>query len=92
MPQDNWGDMSERRLELFRQIGHEADRGKQLHDVGPPVRPIETWLIILMEEVGEAAQAALEIDPLEFKREIIQCAAVCLSILEIGCIEDGGQL
>lgn len=46
------------------------------------------WLTILMEEVGEAAEAALDIehgkisDQMSYRNEIIQVAAVAVQILE----------
>lgn len=52
--------------------------------------PLE-WLVILMEEVGEASQEALRVRfnenyPVEsFKEEMIQVAAVALSIID--CID-----
>ena len=42
----------------------------------------ETWLTILMEEVGEAAKAALEDDSGGYAEELIQVAAVAVAALE----------
>lgn len=41
-----------------------------------------TWLGILMEEVGEASAAALEGDGQQFRKELIQAAAVTVAIIE----------
>lgn len=40
------------------------------------------WLAILGEEVGEANKAALENKPLEYRKELIQVAAVAVSIIK----------
>jgi NTP pyrophosphatase (non-canonical NTP hydrolase) len=47
----------------------------------------EIWALILTEEVGEVAKAALPAycggeDITAFRKEVIQCGAVCLAILE----------
>ncbi|KKN21862.1 hypothetical protein LCGC14_0920910 [marine sediment metagenome] len=42
----------------------------------------ETWLTILMEEVGETAKAALEDDPSGYAEELVQVAAVAIAALE----------
>jgi len=41
-----------------------------------------TWLVILLEEVGEAAKAALEGRPVEYHKETVQAAAVAIAALE----------
>lgn len=41
-----------------------------------------TKLAVLMEEVGEAAKAHLEIDPDGWLRELVQVAAVAFALLE----------
>ncbi len=43
--------------------------------------PPYTWMTILMEEVGEVAQAALEQDP-NYATELVQVAAVAVAALE----------
>ncbi len=40
------------------------------------------WLTILMEEVGEAAWASLEGDPVGYSEELVQVAAVAIAALE----------
>ncbi len=42
----------------------------------------EVWLTILMEEVGEAAKAALEADTEGYAKELIQVAAVAVAAVE----------
>ena len=49
--------------------------GEQNHDDGK-------WMIILMEEIGEAAKDLFENRDKEADVELIQCAAVILSWLE----------
>lgn len=44
--------------------------------------PKKTWLTILMEEVGEVAEAILEEDDNNYPVELIQVAAVCVAALE----------
>lgn len=69
--------MSSVRLERLAQ---EKKWGQQRHNV-------YKWLAILMEEVGEASEAALEGDTIEFCVEMTQVAAVAVSILE--ALRDG---
>lgn len=45
----------------------------------------EKWLSILVEEIGEVAQAMLEGENLKVREELIQVAAVAVAWLE--CIE-----
>lgn len=40
------------------------------------------WSTILTEEIGEAAEAALDGDDVHLSIELIQCAAVCVQWLE----------
>lgn len=49
--------------------------GQQDHDDGK-------WALILMEEVGEAAQASLEATPLNLRAELVQTAAVVVAWVE----------
>lgn len=58
--------------ERFRQ---DTKWGKQHHT------PAE-WMLILQEEVGEAAKAILEKDQSHHQTEMIQVAAVALAALE----------
>ena len=40
------------------------------------------WLVILGEEVGEACKAVLEMDCEEYRKELIQVAAVAIAAVE----------
>lgn len=59
-------------IELFRQ---DCKWGEQNH--AP-----EKWITILTEEVGESAKAALEENPDEYRKELIQVAAVAVAAIE----------
>ena len=66
--------------EILQEIRDERARqdakwGSQRH------LPPYTWMTILMEEVGESAQAALEEDP-NYEVELVQVAAVAVAALE----------
>ena len=41
-----------------------------------------TWLVILMEEVGEASKATLEMDWPAYRAEMVQVAAVAVAAIE----------
>ena len=41
-----------------------------------------TWMIVLMEEVGEAARSILEGSPHHLRQELIQVAAVAMSWID----------
>ena len=63
------------------------ERAKQYVWWGDQRHDISTWLVILMEEVGEAAQAIFEhkyedgdIDGV--RKELVHCAAVAIQIIE----------
>ena len=45
----------------------------------------ERWMAILMEETGEVAKAVLENSLLEYRKELIQVAAVAVAMIE--CME-----
>lgn len=40
------------------------------------------WLAILMEEVGEAARAAVQFQPDQYRQELIEVAAVAYAAIE----------
>ncbi len=66
--------------EILQEIRDERARqdakwGSQRH------LPPYTWMTILMEEVGEVAQAALKRDP-NYATELVQVAAVAVAALE----------
>ncbi len=67
----------ERILQGVRDEGARQDAkwGSQRH------LPPYTWMTILMEGVGEVAQAALERDP-NYATELVQVAAVAVAALE----------
>ncbi len=46
------------------------------------------WLAILTEEVGEVARAILEGSGLDYRKELVQCAAVCINAIE--CVDRNG--
>lgn len=51
------------------------------------------WMLILMEEVGEASKAILERNEAQYEREMIQIAAVAVAALESNrrakaCVEE----
>ena len=47
-----------------------------------------TWLVILMEEVGEMAKEIQEKKPALYREELIQVAAVAMAALEC-CLRNG---
>lgn len=61
--------------EVFSEMTRQVDKfGLQLHDPA-------TWLSIETEELGEAAKALNDGDYKNFKTEVLQVAAVAVSIL-----------
>lgn len=63
------------------------ERERQEKKWGEQNRTPLGWLPILMEEVGEAAQAALQGQPDDFRREMVQVAALAVAIIE--CLDRG---
>lgn len=59
-----------------------AERQRQDAKWGEQNHPPGTWLVILMEEVGEASQAVLEMDWNSYREEMVQVAAVALAAVE----------
>jgi len=57
-----------------------AERERQLEKWGPQEHSVDRWLVILMEEVGEACVAAFKGDWVNFRDELIQVAAVAVAI------------
>lgn len=43
----------------------------------------EKWMTILMEEVGEVANAILEGDSVNYQEELVQVAAVAVNMLKV---------
>lgn len=58
-----------------------AEMEAQVDKWGEQHHPDGFWHLILAEEVGEVAQAILQRKRGDIEREIVQCAAVCLSWL-----------
>lgn len=78
-PTDSWIEGREDALtwireERRRQLMKWGMRGQEMTD--------ETFLKVLMEEVGEVARAMLENDPKNMREEIIQVAAVCAAKIQ----------
>ena len=66
---------------ILQAISDERDR--QDAKFGPQRRlRQETWLTILVEEVGEVAESILEEDDDNYPRELVQVAAVAVAALE----------
>lgn len=62
--------------ELSRERGHQDSKfGIQNH------LPF-TWLTIIMEELGEAAQSALQGNKSGYRKELVQTAASCIAAIE----------
>ncbi|MFA4944913.1 MAG: hypothetical protein WC789_09465 [Lentisphaeria bacterium] len=70
-------DKTERLLANLR-----AERERQDAKWGEQNHHPFTWLVILLEEVGEAAKAALKGRPVEYHKETVQAAAVAIAALE----------
>ncbi len=68
------------REQIFRGIQTEVMRQKAKW--GTPDHHPVTWAVIIAEETGEVARAALEKDLVQMRTELIQIAAVCVSALE----------
>lgn len=78
--------MSESRFEIFNDVARERFRQDDIW--GPQSNhPLSLWMTILMEEVGEVAHDILEDKLEEAKKELVQVAAVAVSIIEH--IEEG---
>ena len=72
---------------IFALISNERERqiekwGVQRHTPGD-------WVLILMEEIGEACEAFLEQRELDAAHELIQAAAVIVAWIEALMPEDG---
>ena len=60
----------------------DAERERQLEIWGDQHRNSAVWGLILFEEVGEFAQAALEGRTDDAMEEVLQVAAICVAMLE----------
>lgn len=72
-------------MEIGSEIMEERDRQDAMHN--NQGNSVETWYLILAEEVGEVAQAILDRDLPHTREELIQVAAVAVAIVE--AIDDG---
>lgn len=67
-------------MTVYQEMRNERKRqdekwGKQNH-------VLDRWLVILQEEVGEAAKAVLEAETANYRKELIQIAAVAIAAAE----------
>lgn len=60
----------------------QAERRRQDEKFGVQDHSPEKWLAILVEEVGEVAQAILQGTVEDYREEVVQVAAVAVAILE----------
>jgi hypothetical protein len=60
---------------LFERRRQDSKWGVQNHDM-------EKWLVILQEECGEAAEAALDNDGWKYRDEMVHVSAVALAAVE----------
>ncbi|MCE7749187.1 MAG: hypothetical protein GPJ51_12390 [Candidatus Heimdallarchaeota archaeon] len=58
------------------------ERKKQDEKWGEQNHSPITWIVILTEEVGEAAKEALEDNKRKYRKELVQCGAVCVAAIE----------
>lgn len=63
------------------------ERCRQIEKWGKQNRDVCEWILILAEEFGEASKEANEVyfrqkDPLEYRQELVQTAAVCVAAIE----------
>jgi NTP pyrophosphatase (non-canonical NTP hydrolase) len=58
----------------------EKERGRQRAKFGVQCHTPEAWLAILAEEVGEVAKAAIEGELLQYRKELIEVAAVAIAM------------
>lgn len=60
---------------IKERVRQDSKWGEQNHD-------LNKWLVIEMEELGEAARAAFEDDYSNYREEMIQVAAVAIAAVE----------
>ena len=85
MTHQQWNDWIQARTDVLNDVMRE--RIRQMEKWGRQTHSIEKWVVILMEEVGEVAQEALEIrnDAMakhDLYKELIQVAAVAAAIAQ----------
>lgn len=66
--------------EIMAAIVREIDRGNEKHGTGPLASPIQV-VSILVEEIGEFAQATMQNRSDDARKELIQVAAVAINHL-----------
>jgi hypothetical protein len=81
-PQCRKSKVTHRRSEVFELINLERDKQDAKWGALPRRLSDVIWLTILMEEVGECAQAVLKRDWDNLKVEIVQVATVAIAWLE----------
>lgn len=59
-----------------------SERKKQDEKWGEQNHSPVVWVVILTEEVGETAKEALEDNKRKYRKELVQCAAVCVAAIE----------
>ena len=72
-----------RPADIIHAVADERRRQDQKWGRSFPGRPDSFWLTILMEEVGEMAEAVLEGKEQDIEDEAIQVAAVIFAFLEL---------
>ncbi len=73
------------RLASLEDIKQERERQDRLW--GIQNHHPERWLTILGEEYGEACKAVLECSLLQYRDELVRCAAVAITAIE--CLDRG---
>ena len=66
------------------------ERRRQDEKWGEQNHNADRWMVILMEEVGEACQAALNSNAAAYRQEMVQVAAVALASIE--CLIRNGSM
>ncbi len=72
--------MTTSRSDIFMAISTERERQERLHP--DEDHPDGVFLAVLMNEVGEVAQAMLDGEPKQLRDELVHVAAVCIRRLE----------
>jgi NTP pyrophosphatase (non-canonical NTP hydrolase) len=77
-----WREEEMKRNDIFDLINNERDKQDKKWGALPRCLSDMVWLTVLLEEVGECAQAVLKRDWDNLKVEIIQVATVAIAWLE----------
>ncbi len=78
-------------MTTFDEVVIELKKRREQQDVkwGPNRRlPAATWLTIIIEEVGEVAEAILENQPSNIFDELLDVAATCIAWMETLWVEE----